>query len=518
METVILFLLLLVYSCPFALADVSGSQTISAIYYRADGNLDNSFYPQNDTDYLYDGTVSFDDAYKNSQINGTIQYRATDDRFVDNRDFSLERLSINLTADYSEINIGDYGAFLSEYSLNNAIKGVHIRLGDLNEAYFRIIGGIDTTRWEDFWEQRQDDSALRKYVTGFQLGSSFIEHKLKLNINYGTALNDKAYLVNNSAQQLINVVSLSGLYNMYEWLSMNLEFAKSFVDEDRNRDEIKTTSDSALKLGFDLNNQYYSLSSIYSRVSNDFQNTSGFISSDVETLGFDGILFLPVNTQFTHYLHLDRDNLSKQELTTSHQLNLGAGLDFSFSNGYAANLAYDVRKSDTTDKAVNERTDTYTVALSKDLESIFINTQYMRFNIFDKVNREQERKIDVFSLSLDGSKSIKDILFAYNFEENISHEKYCDLKKSDISFVHLIGVRADFPSSLYCDLKLNISDNDYHINDYDNDLADYSAELGYFIKDNLQLSFAYEHRGYSYADPDNNYSETKLTGSLSYQF
>lgn len=514
----VIILLSFVLVSSLAYAEVNGSQDSSVMYYRVEGNVENSFYPQNDTDYLYEGNINFTDNPGDNEISGNVLYRLTDDRLMDTRDVSLENFALAFKTATSELNLGDYYAFLSEYTLNNAIKGIHYRLGQDDSSYLKILGGIDTARWEDLWETRQDDSIARKYIAGMQFGTFLLDKKINLNLNYGSVINDKAYLDSYSNEILTNVVSLSGTYKINESLNSEFELGQSYVDENKNNDAIKTKSDSAYKVILDYNAMHYSATTLYSRVGSHYQTTSGFISSDIETINYDAVLFLPKNIQLTHYVHTDHDNLSKHLSTTTKQLNPGFAFNFVFFTDWDFNLGYDIRKRDTVDKAVNERTNTYFISVAKAFKYAYTNLEYTRLKVFDKIYDEQERKIDMFALNLDGDFDFKTIQFNWSLGESISREEYRYVDEADIALAHSMGFRMQLPSSLYFDAKASVYDNDFYINSSDNSLTDYCFETGYSIKESLQLKFVYEHRGYSYADPDNNFSETRLTGSLSYQF
>ena len=237
----VLFLLILsaVFIATPAFANITGTQEIGPVYYHVEGNTSRSFYPANDVAYMYEGDVSFTkEMLKGFESFGNILYRSTNDRTVDQQDFSIERMYIGLRRQNQEILLGDFYSNFSEYSLGNALKGSKITIGDEKSHRLILVGGIDTTKWEDLWETRQEDSAMRRYVWGSRLENNFFGKKLALNLNYGGARDDEAYTPSSSAPIMVNVFSVDGKYDITSFLQAKAELAQSFTDEDiRNENE-----------------------------------------------------------------------------------------------------------------------------------------------------------------------------------------------------------------------------------------------------------------------------------------
>ena len=242
-------------------AEINGIQDISIIYYHVDGNVNNSFYPKNDTDYLYEGNVNFTDLLVSNELFGTITYRATNDRLIDTQDLSLEQLYMGLRGESFEFLTGDFYSSFSEYSVANALKGLKLYLGTADGPHISWVAGVDAFKWEEFWEERQEDSATRKYVWGFQAGTKLFDRRLALNFNYGGAVDDKAYLPVGIPQSFVNVVSVDGSYRINDNLNAIFEVAQSFTDPDEDLDTVAVKTDSAYKAALNLNMPNYSLTS-----------------------------------------------------------------------------------------------------------------------------------------------------------------------------------------------------------------------------------------------------------------
>ena len=501
-----------------ARAEMSGSHNFVVTSYRVDGAVENSFYSRNETDYVYDGSLSWTETLGEKELFGQVDYRVTNDELYDTQDASLETFYFGIRDQYFEILGGDYYTYFSDFTVNNALKGFKVKFGDENETFVNMFAGLDSARWEDLWEKRWDDSLSRNYVGGVQLGNHFIDKKLKLAINYGASIADNAFLASSAARVYTNVVSLSGIYQMTDWLSVEAETAKSFVNDDKNDKSIKTRSDNANKAVLGLNFQSYSLTSLYSRVGSEFVPTSGFIAADTESVNLDGVLFLPGNVQLTHYFHCDRDNLSDHMSTTTKQMNPGMRLDFMMQESLTWSIGYDLRRSEANDHSINGSTHTVSLNLSKDINWAFTNAGYSRMIIVDKTDKDMNRHVDSFFAGLDGNFMLKEVQLTWDISESVNFEKYCTIGKKDVVLMHSVGLRADLPSSLFFDFRVALSDNDYYLSDYDNRINDYYVGVGRLFKDWLEFNLAYEHRGYSYTDPSRNYSETRIIGSLSCQF
>ncbi|UCG35447.1 MAG: hypothetical protein JSW17_01205 [Candidatus Omnitrophota bacterium] len=488
------------------------------IYYHVEGNTNNSFYPRNDVDYLYEGNINFTDLIQDNELFGTILYRATNDRLVDNQDLSLEQAFVGLRGESFEFLTGDFYSNFSEYSLANALKGLKVYLGADDGLHLSCVGGVDSSKWEEFWEERQEDSALRRYVWGLEAGSNLFDKKLALNFNYGGAVDDKAYLVAGTPKTFVNVVSIDGSYLINDNLNFSFEIAQSFTDPDDDLDSVEVKTENAYKTVLNYNMKDYSFTTQYSRIGQHFSATSGFTASDLETIMIDALWFLPKSVQFTHYFHYDRDNLSDHKSATTKQLNPGAGFSFTLPSEINCELGFDMRKRYSSDKFTNDKTYTYSVNFGKGLELFFVNLGYIKTIVVDEANSSQERDIDTVSLGLDGNFNVKDVLLSWDVSEGLHHEHYNEVNEADLILTHSVGLHLDFPSTLSIDARVMLSDNDYFLNPTDNNISNIVVSISRNLKDDLTFSANYEHRGYNYSDSDNNYSETIITGRLSYQF
>jgi hypothetical protein len=199
---------LLAAAFSIAEAEVSSVQSFSWNYYSVEGNENNSFYPSNESDYLYEGNFHYNNIFKgNNEFFGNIDYRSTDDKLIDSQSVSLENMYLGIKSKAGEFLTGDFYSSFSEYSLSNALKGLRLTLDAEKQSRLIILAGFDTAKWEDLWEERCDDSLNRRLVWGTRLENNLLNNKLALNFNYAGARDDSAYV---ATPLMTNIFSLDG--------------------------------------------------------------------------------------------------------------------------------------------------------------------------------------------------------------------------------------------------------------------------------------------------------------------
>jgi hypothetical protein len=502
-----------------AFAEIHSTQDFTQVYYSVEGDKSKSFYPSNDASYLYEGSFDFTkEKLGDYEAYGNIQYRSTDDRLVDVEPLSIERMYFGLKGQAQEFLAGDSYSNFSEYSLGNALKGFKASFGDEKSSRLTLVAGIDTTKWEDLWETRTENSATRRYVWGSRLENDLLDKKLTLNFNYGGARDDRSYTSSSSTPALVNVFSADSKYIINNYFIASGEIAQSFTDLDTNSSAIKAKSDRAIKTALDFNSNDYTLSSVYSRVGNYFTTTGGFSAQDLETINFDGIWFTPWKMKLTHYLHTDRDNISNTKTTSTKQLNPGAKLSTSLPLGITWDIGNDLRKRYSSDKTTNEQTTTYSTNLARDFGIFYSTFGFSRAKVENQVSAAQERTADTYSLALDGNFKIKEVKLSWNVAEDVQHEDYVEAQKADLLTSTSLGLKLALPSTLAFEAKARLSDNDYYTNSSDSYITDYYLGISRELKKDLAFAFTYERKSYNYPDGDTNYAETIIKGKLSYKF
>jgi len=111
---------------------------------RASSFLDPGTHVFHETDVLRTGTAL--GGQWNSYFNGTLRY--TDSNQFDRERFSLQKLEWRLSDADTQINLGDYFANLSPYSLTKGVKGLAVQrnLGN-DQNYVRVVYGSFDNEW-----------------------------------------------------------------------------------------------------------------------------------------------------------------------------------------------------------------------------------------------------------------------------------------------------------------------------------------------------------------------------------
>ena len=497
-------------------AEIRCFQNTSLIYYSTTGNVNNSFYPRNAVKYLQETIFSFKNFLPAKEIFGELHYRITDDQLIDPQQASLEKLFFGIRSNNIEFSIGDIYSSFSDYSLAAAVKGLKLEMRNEGNLFFGLLAGIETTSWEDFWEKRCEDSSLRKYLWGFKISKSFLNNRLRLSFNYGGSKDDSAYVSQSSDSMLINVCSIVSEYSLNEYINLSSEFAYSFSKKIFNS-SVQRKSDKAFKGDLNFNFDIYNATFSYSRLAPHFYSAGGYSAQDLESICFNGILFIFKGIRLRHYIMFDRDNLKDLISTTTKQINPGVKFNFSFA-GFDISLGEDVRKRYSVDKTTNSKTKSYSFFLGKDFNLFYGNLEYRKDSIKDKIDSNQNRKIDSISFSLDSSFSFKKVRSNWEIGVDFQREEYLEMKKADQHLLYNFGLRLEFPSLWIMELRAILGDDDYYQNEQDSNQTQYYFSLEKKIKENIAFLLKYEYKGYDYTDPNSDYSENVLTAKLSISF
>ncbi|MCR4338093.1 MAG: hypothetical protein NUV91_09850 [Candidatus Omnitrophica bacterium] len=499
-------------------AEVSVTQDILLTHYDVNGNRANSFYPYDRNTYVYEKRLDFrqDLTGREGELFGDVVWRTTDDSLVDPETNSIEELTMTLKESNGEMVLGDYYASFSDYSVNNLLRGGKFVLGEDSGSHkLIVIGGADVARWDDLWQNRQEEFASKKNVWGVRSENKLFDNFLEFNLNYA-GLNDQwNEFISTSSPERVQVLTTDSKINLFPFLSMYGEYATSLVDEN---DPIEYKIDQAFKVGSDFKMQAYQARTEYSRVGQHFSSISGFAPQDLQALLYDATAYLPQNVQLVHYIHLDADNINKNKTTTTKQLNPGGRLIFEIPWDVKVELSGDLRKRYTTDKSVSTDTQTYGIQLGKDFDHWGVSTNYSHADINDMVTASQERDQDTIGLNFDGDFEFNEVQFNWNLGEDLQHEHHRIAAKSDILFNTNGGLRVVFPSTLTFESQVSFRDSNYYLNASDSTSNKLLLSLSREIRKDMQMSLSYDQAGYDFFDGDNNYIERIFRTKLSCKF
>ncbi len=509
---------------PAAADEVHVRQDASVTSYSVRGAVDRSFYPKNKYRYLYEGEIDFKKQTKDStEFYGDFFYRTTDDPLIDKQiGFSVEKLYVGMRNENYDAVLGDFYASFSDYSLQNALKGGKLEITKKGKFKLISVGGIDTPKWEDLWENRNEDSTTMRYVWGQRMENYYFDDQLQVNFNYGGAWDDWATFSQAASPMSVQVGSVDWKAQIYKPVTLRGEAATSYSDTNARSSDVEAKADWALKLAVDYKDERYESTTEYSRVGQNFNTTGGFSARDLESFLYDGTAYLPQNITLIHYIHMDQNNLKKMISATTKQINPGVKLRFNLPYEWKAEGGYDMRKYYTTDTLSGELTNVYSMGLSRDFKFCYLTTQYSRTIVENYKQAEQDRAKDAVTLGLDGDLELAKVRFYWNVGTDMYLEQYSKIGecKQDWISSYSGGLKAVFPSTLMLEGKISFNDNDYYILDTDSNVNKYHFSVSRsLLKDrDLSWSFNYDQNEYYYTGGDGNYMEMVMTGKLMYKF
>lgn len=230
-------------------------------------------------------------ALKNVNLEGFISARATDDKYLDQEQLSLEGLS--LKAEDKEKNyalsLGDFYSYFSNYSLSQSLKGARYTrrlengLGELNVTG---LYGTNKHRWNSFWRAIDGESYTRN-ISGVRLEQVLNKGKAKVGFNFVDNRDDRKGTTRTGVNPITNSVFSTDIdLNIAERFLAKAEIAEAFTDNNTSAgSSVKTKSDEAYKIDtvlkiFRSKNFISSLSSGFERAGQNFSSLSGILKTD----------------------------------------------------------------------------------------------------------------------------------------------------------------------------------------------------------------------------------------------
>jgi hypothetical protein len=509
------------FFAPEAFSEVRLQQNADAHSYYVHGNESRSFYPKNQTRYLYEGELNFNQPIKTgSEWYGDVFYRATDDPLIDQQDFSIERIYAGYKSGANSALLGDFYSFFSDYSLNNALKGGKVEVAKQGSFKFISLGGIDTPKWEDLWNKRYEDSNTIKYVWGTRLETYFFDEALNLNFNYGGRWDDWATFPLTFPPMSIEVGSIDWKIKPCEYLTFRGEAAQSYSDADARVRDVLPKFDSAYKIVLDFASDLYESKCEYSIIGEHFNTTGGFNARDLESMLYDGTLFLPWGIDVVHYIHMDKDNLKKLKTTTTKQINPGSRVSFTLPGEVRTGLGWDMRKRYSTDTLMGELTNAYEASIVKDFKYYYLSARYAKTTIENYKDAFQDRSQDRVGIDVSGDFDWWKTRIYWSFGEDAYVEQYPKIggTKNDLIFTSRMGLKAVFPSSFTVDSRIEFNDNDYYLTDIDSTINRYHVAISKDFSKGWNITLTYDQNDYYYEVEGNNHFEILMNGKLSYKF
>jgi len=114
-----------------------------------------------------------------TEFNAVVRY--TDSRRHDPSFWSLQRLQFIASDKVNHLTLGDYYATLSQYSLNQAIKGVGYQRNLDEKSYVRVVGGTFAPRWDHLFGKPYNET-IQRDVVGLRAQNAGDNYRIGLNL------------------------------------------------------------------------------------------------------------------------------------------------------------------------------------------------------------------------------------------------------------------------------------------------------------------------------------------------
>ncbi|MGE5308118.1 MAG: hypothetical protein ACM3OC_03455 [Deltaproteobacteria bacterium] len=500
-----------------ASAAISGYQDISVIHHSVSGNAGNSFYPSRDWDYLTQGSLRFQETAKDREYTGAFDYTYTDDRTQAPAGFNIERMYFGLKQGTTDFLLGDYYARFSPYTLDNALKGIRIGIGDPEVRRLTIAAGIDTPLWRNLTDDAADHTQSKRYVWGLRLENPFADGRGAINLNYAGALDDTDFTPPFGTPMQVNVFSVDGHYAFTEHLTGYGELAASLTDEDiRQGSSQGTKTGIAGKLGLQLRTERYSLDAEYNRAGKDFYAAGGFSARDQEWLTLNGKLALPGDAAFGHYIRIGRENISGGEAQVR-EINPGGSLSLRLPWELSLDLNADLLRRVSRDRSTDSTATTLGAHLGRQFGPVQATLGYSHTMFSNRADITQSRDIDAVTAGLSGGTKIRNVDIGWNVSERAEFSGYHKVSGSDTVTSTSLGLKAVFPSSLAVEARAQLGSGKY-AQATDSASTDLYLGISRSITKDASVSLTCEHKRNTFEQSINNYAETTVKASVRYTF
>lgn len=141
-----------------------------------------SFYDSG-THYLHESQLYYLTTLQNGwESELDLGVRLTDSRQFDSQDASVQRLAWRLADAKNTVNLGDYYANLSSYSMNKTIKGGAYQYNYGEDTYLRMTYGTFDGQWSFLLNQNDPLEPMERTGGGLRLQRSWGDYRIGLNL------------------------------------------------------------------------------------------------------------------------------------------------------------------------------------------------------------------------------------------------------------------------------------------------------------------------------------------------
>lgn len=276
-----------------------------------------SFYDRG-TQFLHESDIRYKGAVMEgkwaSLLNATV--RVTDSNQFDPEEISIQKLEWKLSDARTQINLGDYFANLSPYSMTKSIKGVAFQrnLGD-DQNYVRAMYGSFDAQWANFYKDPAQEP-MNRLGGGVRLQRAW--DKFRLGLNLAQVMDDE-----NDPHRLAGIDAYRQVVSALDWeyrdAGLVVTGEHAYADSRRMPAAGAASDDegAANKIVARASLGKLNLNGHVERVSSDFYSLGGGATPDRQRWYFKGEYLL--DKMWRLFLIYDdfRDNLDGQLATTT---------------------------------------------------------------------------------------------------------------------------------------------------------------------------------------------------------
>lgn len=476
------------------------------------GNKSNSYLTEGNN---FKNDMSFGLNYSSGDFrqNLNLNLFATDDYRFSSKKAVMRNFLWQIQKGKYMFSAGDIFADFSEYSLNNALKGLRLNYYGENSMDIDIIAGINKSQWYYLWDN--DSNELKDtYHAGISIRKQLLPF-FDARLNYVFTNEDKARNALYSTKLYrTNVISLNWNYYPVSALRLYGESAYSNYYEKGH-----STDDSwAHKINLDVRGNNLRNRFVYERVDSDFYSPGGIVITDREKMEVRNSYYLKKGEIYLNYVYYhDNLNDSKTATTYNHFPEAGFRYDgifnrptlsldynFRFNRRYADDSLLDTRDY-TSILSLSDRFGEYELRLTYTLDYINDDTATDDDSTLNSAN------IDISRRFIYENGMIMPSVFIYAEKTNGSSSDYSNINSGfrlngefdrlnfmfNYNIGHLANTSSDDLTNTYvvCSLEYRLTDNGkygrniaglkYSVNDnnYQTSSQDYKEKvLAFYLK------------------------------------
>lgn len=487
--------------------------------------------PGRDNSFLYYGNhgVSYENRFEflttlsleDVRYQSDIDMRFTNNERIDTENVSPKKIYFNRESPVSLFQFGDFFANLSQYSLNQNLKGgiLSFKETESNPWGITLLGGTYKNRWEYVWSDKADELKNTDFY-GTRLGRKIKD--LQVYLNYVVTDEDRMDditpgNVNRSTTEIIHnhLWSTDWKFKPVPGVDLSGESAVSRFHSTTNAN-IDLGKAHQLRGRFRIKNLRTQLE--YERVPSDFHTPGGSASSDRERYRIRNNYYFGDNEAFCDYTTY-WDNI-QDTLAETTKLKIPE-LGVTFRNllnrkTLATTLKLREQRRHRSSDTLDDRTDTFNVGFEDRFGPFRPGLDYEYRRVAYRKNVDDGGEI-THAATLSMSSYHRTEIWTFRPNVSLRYEETEDYGQSpnrgaNKDWIWSGGLNGGFKSNLRFNTNYSFSRADNYILDADSRRRIFSCGLDYSLggnNDNI-LGVEYQDRRNSYGNGANDYDENIL--------